>query len=409
MIKNKIQREIFDILNSHSNWENDKGKIKNDEAHQALVRVMVLCKKIKADSGYESRNYCGHLDYLRCLLSVRKAIIDELYMRACNELLDVVYLYPFTQARILNNVIALLSVYLEDGGDNVIVKKRKTLKKEPPLSSRSEFNHAMDFLKNNCEYEQDVTTKLAVIDYFMSAIKMDIQSDLLTSVFYLNNALEIDCNTGIPLYYFDENGNKHLAEDLEAGNVCIDLSKDNVFVIPWRHESIINSVYGILKYGYQSEESYVIAFYFTEIDFTVINKGRHHAAAAIVQKEGFIRAKSVDIKPLFPHVYTDGREWFDTHTKKSISKLCDFRFGLLFEAAKIRNELLNGKSIDIEHVDDLAERAAFVRSLSGDLDGKVYYRLIDERNYYKYRRDLEKAIASPNENETVIRVKPYDT
>jgi hypothetical protein len=290
----------------------------------------------------------------------------------------------------------------------MIFKRSKALKKEPPLLSRREFNHAMDFLKYNCEREQDITSKLAVIDYFMSAIKLDLQGDLLTSTFYRDEAIELQSSEVIPDSYFDDKGTEHTMITGKSERICIDLSKDTVFVIPWKHESILNSLQAMLKYGYQTNESNASAVYYTEVDFTFIDSGRHHAAAAISRREGFIQANKIDIKPLFPHVYADGREWFDTHSRKSISKLCDFRFGLLFEAAKLKNELLHGKSIEIRHVDNIAERAAFVRNLSGDLDGAAYFKLIDERNYYKYRNDMEKAIASPNEKETVVRIKPYD-
>jgi hypothetical protein len=112
VIRNKMHREIFNTLGRYANWDNDRGMVKNEEARQALVKVLSLCKKLKPDKFYESRGYFGHLDYLRCLLQVRKALADGLYMRACNELLDVIHLQPYTQARILNNIIALLSEYL---------------------------------------------------------------------------------------------------------------------------------------------------------------------------------------------------------------------------------------------------------------------------------------------------------
>lgn len=284
--------------------------------------------------------------------------------------------------------------------------KRRKIKVEPSISPGSEFAHAMSFLEYNCKLEQDITYKIAVIDYFMNVIKMDIQSDLLSTVFYLNKAIEIE--DILPSHYYDEGGIEHEVEYSKRADECIDLSKDAVFVIPWDSSRIITALWSIIKDGYQYEEGNIWAAYYTEIDFTFVFSGRHHTAAAIVNKEGFIKAYCYDLKPLFPHLCTDGKEWINAHTKQSISKLCDFRFGLLYEAAKKRNELLNGKSIEIQHLDDLTERATFLRSLGNDIDAAAYYRLIDERNYYKYRHDLEKAIVSPNEKETVTRIKPYN-
>ncbi len=115
MVKRKKQQQILGILVANGCWYNDNGDEKNDEAHQALIKVLALCREMKPAKQYKY-GQIGHLGYLLQLLKVRNALIDKLYMRACNELANIVHDQPISQPRILNSVIALLSEYLEVGG-----------------------------------------------------------------------------------------------------------------------------------------------------------------------------------------------------------------------------------------------------------------------------------------------------
>ena len=52
------------------------------------------------------------------------------------------------------------------------------------VSPCTEFNHAMAAMQYCVDTQQNLTEKLAAIDYFMRVIKMDTQSDFLSSIIY---------------------------------------------------------------------------------------------------------------------------------------------------------------------------------------------------------------------------------
>ncbi len=276
------------------------------------------------------------------------------------------------------------------------------------VSPCTEFNHAMAAMQYCVDTQQNLTGKLAAIDYFMRVIKMDIQSDFLSSIIYSNTAIERRKNELLPSSYYNENGDEHKIVEPKEANVCIDLSKGAVFAIPWEVSRISSAISSVFKQGYKYDKRNILAFYYAEMDFTLVVNGLHHTSAAIVQKKGFINAINIDVRQLFPHVYTDGLKWYDVHTDNSTSDLCDFRFGILFEAAKLKNKLLNGKSIDVQHEDNFGVREDYFRNLNPNIDVEAINEIINERNYYKFCRDLEAAIASPNEKETVIRIEPFN-
>ena len=80
--------------------------------------------------------------------------------------------------------------------------------------------------------------------------------------------------------------------------------------------------------------------HYTHIDICYVANGRHSTSIGNYLKQGTLEAKSYDITPLFYNIYSDGRKWYNIHTKKEISEkkgvseTKDFRIGFLFEISK---------------------------------------------------------------------------
>ena len=143
------------------------------------------------------------------------------------------------------------------------------------------------------------------------------------------------------------------------------------------------------------------------MDFTLVANGLQHTSTAIVQNKGFINAINIDVRQLSsPCIY--GRSEMVCTPITAHPIYATFALWILFEAAKLKNKLLKGKSIDVQHEDNFGEREDYFRNLNPNIDVEAINEIINERNYYKFCRDLEAAIASPNEKETVIRIEPFN-
>lgn len=46
-----------------------------------------------------------------------------------------------------------------------------------------------------------------------------------------------------------------------------------------------------------------------------------------------------DITELFPHVCTDGQNWYNAHTDETIGDVIDFRVSIIYEIAKVKHQL----------------------------------------------------------------------
>lgn len=111
-----MNTKLFELLKPYDSWLNDKGTIKNNEAKQALYNFYKEFLQHKPSlEKYEKRNINLHTSYLRFLVEIKKAIREEKYQRACNELVSLMYYEPFFQGRIYFNVLDLLEKELGIG------------------------------------------------------------------------------------------------------------------------------------------------------------------------------------------------------------------------------------------------------------------------------------------------------
>lgn len=60
-----------------------------------------------------------HMSYFLNLVQVKKALMEQRYTRACNELGALIYYEPFFQGRIYYNVLRLLEESLPELGSGV--------------------------------------------------------------------------------------------------------------------------------------------------------------------------------------------------------------------------------------------------------------------------------------------------
>lgn len=103
---------LYNIIQKYDNWFNDVGEDKNQEARKALIKFYNALKEKPTAKTYKI-GFNSHLAYIRNLCIIRRALKEEKYMRACNEIITLMYREPIYQKRIYYNLLELLQEYLE--------------------------------------------------------------------------------------------------------------------------------------------------------------------------------------------------------------------------------------------------------------------------------------------------------
>ena len=202
-----------------------------------------------------------------------------------------------------------------------------------------EFEWAMGFVKRALNDEGTNEDKIVILDFILNLIKEDLKTALLTSIFYNEESVTIDLP--FPLVYENESGEQITLEFDKTLTREISLAQDCVLVVAWVKEGLIEQIKNIFNNGFGFEEKNHSAYYYPYIEICYVYNGTHSITSGIGHKKGVIKAEIREITPLFQHVYTDGRYWYNQHTKEKFKELWDFRIGVIFEVAKIKYLLEN--------------------------------------------------------------------
>ncbi|MEZ0536010.1 DUF6710 family protein [Caldicellulosiruptoraceae bacterium PP1] len=215
---------------------------------------------------------------------------------------------------------------------NIITDSKELYK----LNAEREFSYAIEFVNNAIEGETKIEDKIKMIDFIMDLIKEDIKTDLLTKIIY-NPEANITRYFPFPMCYYDKNNNAYRLH--EGEEIEIDLSNECVITYPYNREKYVKNIRTISKEPFIYKNNNHTAYYFSQVNICYIANGYHSIASGIMCNKGKIKAKKIDITPLYDYVYTNGVYWYNTHTNNILTTLTDFRIGILYEIAKIKNNL----------------------------------------------------------------------
>lgn len=112
-----MNQRLRSILSPYDNWLNNEGEEKNRAAKEALIRFYMEFKKEAPSKEYFSGSMF-HTSYLRDMLAIKRALVEEKYMRACNEIISLMTYRPFLQRRIYYNLLKVLEGELLKAGGN---------------------------------------------------------------------------------------------------------------------------------------------------------------------------------------------------------------------------------------------------------------------------------------------------
>lgn len=107
-----MNEKLYSILKPYDNWW-CAGEEENLKARKALHDFYRELKKYKPAREYTRRDIL-HMSYIPYLVRAKKALMEQNYLRACNELVSLLYYEPLLQGRIYFNVLKLLETEVAD-------------------------------------------------------------------------------------------------------------------------------------------------------------------------------------------------------------------------------------------------------------------------------------------------------
>lgn len=216
---------------------------------------------------------------------------------------------------------------------NKIIKQKKEYKDIYKLK----FDNAMLWANDIIDNEDKENAKI-MLDYMMETIKNDLKYSFLTEIIYSPRfeTLDITRKTFIPEFYEDEKGK--MINVTNRREKKINLKNDTIITVPYRQERKMNSILYLKNNVFKYMEDNHMGKYYEILDITYIYNGIHSISSGIeLGKDSDIVIKEViKVSELFPHIYTDGIEWINSHSNKSIYKVVDFRIAILFELSRLK-------------------------------------------------------------------------
>lgn len=209
------------------------------------------------------------------------------------------------------------------------------------LDPAHEFAFAMNFAYVTLENEPNKEDQIIILDFILDAIREDLKTSCLTSIFYNRENFEGIHSRPFPDNYYDESGNLLTIPCGDKETKEVDLSKECVLVFPWHRGRLRSQIKNIYRNKFIYQDNNHFSYYYPYLKICYVWNGYHSISAGIVHKKGYIKAKEKDITPLFRHIYTDGLYWYNSHTKEKLFDLFDFRVGLIYEISKIKYKLEN--------------------------------------------------------------------
>lgn len=211
---------------------------------------------------------------------------------------------------------------------------RKKKKAGPEIEDGQEFFYAMEYVKRYLENEDEPENKIVFLDFVLEVIKNDLKYDLLAHIFYNKEHFKDKFKYPLPLSFWDEEGKEKPISEL--GVTKIDLGKDFVLVQPWNRKRLYNKIISMNKNKFVYDKLNHFGYHYPYLNLTTIYNGTHSISSGIIYKKGTIEVNAVDITETFPHIYTDGRYWYNVHNKEKKGNVTDFRLAIIYEVAKMK-------------------------------------------------------------------------
>lgn len=218
----------------------------------------------------------------------------------------------------------------------MLFKKKKLI--ETHILANQEYINAIQFTQNAISKTNEIKEKIDILEYVISTVKIDLQTDLLAKVIYKGWDL-MRISHPFPPYYYDEQGKELCIFKNRQDKIKINLATDCILVLPWDLKRYVPAALYFKQQQFKYHKDNHYSIYYEYIDLCYIHNGIHSSSAGVTYKKGNILADIYSTKDLFAHVYTDGVHWYNEHNNQQITKVWDFRTAVIYELCRMKFNL----------------------------------------------------------------------
>lgn len=168
----------------------------------------------------------------------------------------------------------------------------------------------------------------------MKAIRLDLQTEVLTSLLYdtqkpnlpkyrLPFPYEVSVDSGVMNLYNPE-------------KIKIDFAETIAISQSFENKKFVRAMHNIAKNGFKANSNNILATYYKYLDICIIENGYHHTAIAILNKHGIIDSNFYDTAKIFPiiDVDIDGNFYYILNNEILCPYKSDKKLALLYKLAK---------------------------------------------------------------------------
>ena len=137
----------------------------------------------------------------------------------------------------------------------------------------------------------------------------------------------------LPLKYFNEKGEVFPTYSEEKVEVALSSSK--IYTFPWNYTRTARGIIALRDQDFKYIPTNHECLYIPEFDLCFVINGKHSINAGKYYKKGIVYGTIWRIEPLFPHVETDGKKWYNKYSHECLADVYDFRIATAYTLAQM--------------------------------------------------------------------------
>lgn len=173
--------------------------------------------------------------------------------------------------------------------------------------------------------------RILLLDYLIDTILADACTGKLFLPLLTHPKMPLP--SPFPTDFYDQSGVCKSIQTDEKVNVSLSGSTP-VYLCPWEKDRCANAILNIAKTKFVCDDNH--KSYYTDIGLCEVYSGNHSINAGRYLKKGEITASVRRAEMLYPHCYTDGSYWYNSHTNEKLFRVGDFRFAAAYSLTQPR-------------------------------------------------------------------------
>lgn len=196
------------------------------------------------------------------------------------------------------------------------------------------YFHALERIESFIELNQTLEEKLDFIDFIMKAIRLDLQTEVLTSLLYDTQKANLP-QYRLPFPY-EVDVDSEIMNLYNSEKIKIDFSETITISQAFENKKFVRAMHNIATNGFKPNSSNTLATYYKCLDICIIENGYHHTAIAILNRQGSIHSHYYDTSKIFPiiDVDIDGNFYYVSNNEILCPYKSDKKLALLYKLAK---------------------------------------------------------------------------